>query len=144
MIRSAKSRISTACLVLAAACLAVAAGQENPPATENALWYRTPAQNWEAEALPIGNGRLGGMIFGGVDREHIQFNEDSLWIGDEHDTGAYQAFGDLYVDFGDATDTAGAQSYARTLDIGRCCTGSAIREAERRTSALASAVIRPR
>ena len=52
------------------------------------------------EALPIGNGRLGAMIFGGVEREHIQFNEDSLWIGDEQDTGAYQAFGDVYIDLG--------------------------------------------
>ena len=46
------------------------------------------------EALPVGKGRLGGMIFGGVDSEHIQFNEISLWSGDEKETGAYQAFGD--------------------------------------------------
>lgn len=56
-----------------------------------------PAKDWEKEALPIGNGRLDSMIFGGVDREHIQFNEDSLWIGDKIDTGAYQAFGDLTI-----------------------------------------------
>jgi alpha-L-fucosidase 2 len=65
------------------------------------LWYDKPAVKWEPEALPIGNGRLGAMIFGGIKREHIQFNEDSLWIGDENDTGAYQAFGDLLVTFGD-------------------------------------------
>ena len=69
----------------------------NAPAT---LRYDQPAQNWEKEALPIGNGRLGAMIFGGAEQEHIQFNEDSLWIGDESDTGAYQAFGDLFIDFG--------------------------------------------
>ena len=42
------------------------------------LWYNQPAQKWSAEALPIGNGRLGAMIFGGVEKERIQFNEDSL------------------------------------------------------------------
>jgi alpha-L-fucosidase 2 len=74
------------------------------------LWYRTAARNWETEALPIGNGRLGGMVFGGVDRERIQFNEDSLWIGDEQDTGAYQAFGDVYVEFGDGSGTLGVSN----------------------------------
>ncbi len=68
-------------------------------AAQQVLWYDTPARNWETEALPIGNGRLGAMIFGGIEREHIQFNEDSLWIGDETDTGAYQAFGDVLIDF---------------------------------------------
>jgi len=59
------------------------------------------------------------MVFGGVDREHVQFNEDSLWIGDEKDTGAYQAFGDLYIEFTDAaTKSASAASYERALDIG--------------------------
>ncbi len=56
------------------------------------LWYDKPAQQW-VEALPVGNGRLGGMIYGGIDQEHIQFNEDTLWTGIPHDyshTGAYQ------------------------------------------------------
>lgn len=44
------------------------------------LWYRQPAAEWE-EALPIGSGRLGAMIFGGVDRELIQVNEESMWFG---------------------------------------------------------------
>ena len=65
------------------------------------------------EALPIGNGRFGAMIFGGLDSEHLQFNEDSLWTGDENDTGNYQAFGDLYVDLGHR----GATGYRRELDI---------------------------
>ena len=68
-------------------------------APETTLWYEKPATRWETEALPIGNGRLGGMIFGGVRREQVQFNESSLWIGDETDTGAYQGFGDLFIDF---------------------------------------------
>ncbi len=82
------------------------------------LWYNKPATNWEMEALPIGNGRLGGMIFGGVGQERIQFNESSLWIGDETDTGAYQAFGDVFVDFGDQAKSS-PTSYRRELDIGR-------------------------
>jgi len=67
------------------------------------------------QALPIGNGRLGGMVFGGVEKERIQFNEDSLWIGDERDTGAYQAFGDLFIEM----PHTGATEYRRELDIGR-------------------------
>ncbi len=69
------------------------------------LWYRQPAKNAMNEALPIGNGRLGALVFGGVERERLAFNEDSLWTGDENPTGdydgagmgAYQAFGDLFV-----------------------------------------------
>lgn len=44
------------------------------------LWYRQPAANW-FEALPLGNGRLGAMVFGGLDPEHLQLNEESLWAG---------------------------------------------------------------
>ncbi|MEI8121766.1 MAG: glycoside hydrolase family 95 protein [bacterium] len=69
-------------------------------ASELVLRYDKPATRWEQEALPIGNGQMGAMIFGGVQCEQIQFNEESLWIGDEEDTGAYQAFGDVFVQFG--------------------------------------------
>ena len=44
------------------------------------LWYHKPANSWE-EALPIGNGRMGAMVFGSVEAEHIQLNEDSVWYG---------------------------------------------------------------
>ncbi|CAM3717499.1 glycosyl hydrolase family 95 catalytic domain-containing protein [Marinicrinis lubricantis] len=44
------------------------------------LLYRSPAYAW-TEALPIGNGRLGAMVFGGIETEHLQLNEDSLWSG---------------------------------------------------------------
>ncbi len=50
------------------------------PVSPLSLWYRQPAANW-VEALPVGNGRLGAMIFGGTARERIQFNEDTLWNG---------------------------------------------------------------
>ncbi len=48
------------------------------------LWYKQEAQVWE-EALPIGNGRLGGMVFGKVGQERIQLNEDSVWYGGPRD-----------------------------------------------------------
>src|SRR5580698_4978274 len=61
------------------------------------LWYRQPAVQWE-EALPVGNGRLGGMVFGGVAKERIQFNESTVWTGEPHDyahPGAYKYLGQL-------------------------------------------------
>jgi alpha-L-fucosidase 2 len=48
------------------------------------LWYAQPAEKW-TDALPIGNGRMGAMIFGGIFYERIQFNEDTLWKGSPHD-----------------------------------------------------------
>ncbi len=56
------------------------------------LWYNKPASKW-VEALPIGNGRLGAMIFGGVKQDRIQFNEETLWTGyprEYNKKGAYQ------------------------------------------------------
>ena len=47
---------------------------------EMRLWYKQPAAEW-VEALPIGNGRLGAMVFGQVWEEELQLNEDSLWYG---------------------------------------------------------------
>ena len=44
------------------------------------LWYEGPAGKW-LEALPVGNGSLGGMVFGGISEEHIQLNTDTLWAG---------------------------------------------------------------
>ena len=60
------------------------------------LWYRQPAEEWN-EALPVGNGRLGAMVFGGVDREHIQLNEETLWDGGPRDTNNPEALEALPV-----------------------------------------------
>ncbi|WP_239614796.1 glycoside hydrolase family 95 protein [Cohnella mopanensis] len=49
------------------------------------LWYTEPATDWEKEALPIGNGRLGAMIFGGLGEDRILLNEDTLWSGEPAD-----------------------------------------------------------
>lgn len=56
-----------------------------PPApAQDVLWYRQPASTW-TEALPVGNGRLGAMVFGGTASERIQLNEDTLWSGGPYD-----------------------------------------------------------
>ena len=48
------------------------------------LWYQKPAEEW-TDALPVGNGRLGAMVFGGIKRERIQLNEETLWDGGPRD-----------------------------------------------------------
>ena len=122
------------------------------------LWYTAPAESWEKEALPIGNGRLGAMFFGGTDTERIQFNEESLYsgrpikpdekaylelpkireylkngdyaaaqehaetvflkktsFGDASDFGAYQNFGDLFIEF--ENQNGETEGYIRELDL---------------------------
>ncbi|WP_343517586.1 glycoside hydrolase family 95 protein [Sphingomonas sp.] len=65
---------------------ALAQGARAAEAVPNSLlWYSNPARIWE-EALPLGNGRLGAMVFGGIKRERIQLNEETLWSG-----GPYRA-----------------------------------------------------
>src|SRR5262245_48449420 len=59
-------------------------GQASAPEQPLALWYRRPAEQW-TEALPVGNGRLGAMVFGGVANERLQLNEDTLWAGGPYD-----------------------------------------------------------
>jgi len=88
------------------------------------LRYTQPAVKWSAEALPIGNGRMGAMFFGGVQQERIQFNEQSLWSGDnnwdgeyetgDHGFGSYRNFGELVLDFADQSKHT---DYSRSLDI---------------------------
>ena len=57
-------------------------GWSSPPGSEDLrLWYKQPATVWMQQALPIGNGRMGAMVFGGVAEERIQFNEKSVWSG---------------------------------------------------------------
>jgi alpha-L-fucosidase 2 len=56
------------------------------------LWYKQPAIKW-TEALPLGNGRIGAMVFGGVAEDRIQFNEETLWTGEPRNynkAGAYK------------------------------------------------------
>lgn len=86
---------------------------------ELSLWYRQPAHDWVTEALPIGNGDMGAMIFGDPEADHIQFNEKTLWRGSDavNDLGTYLSFGDLYVTLTDSLGHVG--DYLRRLDLSR-------------------------
>jgi alpha-L-fucosidase 2 len=79
MFRKLRPLLPVLCLALALAVARPATAQ-----IEHRLWYSQPASHWN-EALPIGNGRLGAMIFGGVEHERLQLNEDTLWAGGPHD-----------------------------------------------------------
>ncbi|MFH9548337.1 glycosyl hydrolase family 95 catalytic domain-containing protein [Streptomyces sp. NPDC017435] len=101
----------------AAAAKNASAGVERSTLSRKELKYSVPAADWQSQALPIGNGRLGAMLFAGPDEERVQFNEQSLWGGvDNYDNalagkpdsdfdtgmtgfGSYRDFGDLVVTF---------------------------------------------
>ena len=53
-------------------------------AADATLWYRQPGKKLIEEALPLGNGRMGCLLPGGMAEERIQFNEQSLWSGDNN------------------------------------------------------------
>ncbi|MCF8362141.1 MAG: glycoside hydrolase family 95 protein [Prolixibacteraceae bacterium] len=65
---------------------------------QNKIWFEQPASEWN-EALPIGNGRLGGMVFGGIGYERVQLNEETIWTGSRYDftdkKGAYKVLPDI-------------------------------------------------
>lgn len=82
-------------------------------ASEHVLWYDKPASTWMTEALPIGGGSLGAMLFGLTDIDRLQFNHDTLWVGSEKDAGQYQTFGDVFIQLGHREVTG----YRRELDI---------------------------
>jgi alpha-L-fucosidase 2 len=105
-------------LLFATALVAAATACAAPDLT---LRYTQPAPNtaegWEKEALPIGNGRIGAMIFGKLARERLQFNDITLWTGDDKTMGAYQPFGDVYINL--PGHEQGTTAYARQLDLAR-------------------------
>ncbi len=75
----------TAVLLLSLVSFSTAFAADPPSqARENVLWYKQPARQW-VEALPIGNGQLGGMVYGGVEEELIQLNDHDLWAGGPKD-----------------------------------------------------------
>ncbi|WP_235549689.1 glycosyl hydrolase family 95 catalytic domain-containing protein [Paenibacillus sp. Soil766] len=63
---------------------------------DNLIWFKQPAKNWN-EAIPIGNGRIGAMIFGDPLKERIQINEDSIWYGGPQDRNNPDALKHLSV-----------------------------------------------
>jgi alpha-L-fucosidase 2 len=68
-------------LTVVLACGGVASAA---PASDMLLWYRQPAKTW-LEAMPMGNGLMGAMVFGGIQRERIALNEGTFWSGRPHD-----------------------------------------------------------
>ena len=79
--------------VVAGALPAAAQAAEASP-NPTTLWYRHPAARWD-HGLPVGNGRLGGVVFGQVRRERIQLNEDSLWMGSRQERDNPEALAHL-------------------------------------------------
>jgi alpha-L-fucosidase 2 len=125
--------IAAALVCLLLPCIALASGESSPaPAHRLLLWYDSPAgpDSGMNEALPIGNGRMGGLVYGGTSHDKIVFNEDSLWTGNDNPTGAYddssgtydpfmgayQKFGEVQIEL--PTHEA-VSAYRRDLDIGR-------------------------
>ena len=99
------------------------------PKSPNTLWYKTSAEAtgvsnpWMEYALPLGNGELGCMVFGGVQEEELQFNEKTLWSGPANVVGAgsgqrtFMNFGSVLVNNLDGTLSQGITDYVRYLDI---------------------------
>jgi len=89
------------------------------------FWYSRPAWNVMNEALPIGNGRIGGLVMGDTAKERIVLNEDSLWTGNENPSGGYdnvnfgnyQVLGDLFITL--PGHDKNMSDYRRDLDIGQ-------------------------
>ncbi|MDR1816592.1 MAG: glycoside hydrolase family 95 protein [Puniceicoccales bacterium] len=131
-------RLVRAAALLATVCLApnfpstgtaaaAAAAGGGADAARELIRFNAPAgeRHWSSHALPLGNGRLGAMVFGGALAERIQFNTDSLWTGGDNPSGdykkmgAFQPFGDLRVAFDAPVALTGdAARYARALNIG--------------------------
>lgn len=89
-------------------------------AADLTLWYQQPAKHALTEALPVGNARMGALIFGDPERERICVDEDSLWTGGENPSGdyntmgGYQFLGNVFVNL---PNQKGAASYRRELNL---------------------------
>ena len=86
--------------VFSLAALAALTIASEYPVGSRQIWFEDPAADWN-EALPIGNGRLGGMVFSGTEIERVQMNEDSIWSGG----------------FQDRLNPAAADSFPRIRDM---------------------------
>jgi len=101
---------------------AVAAAGKGAVQADQRLWYRQPAGAW-TEALPVGNGRLGAMVFGRVAQERLQLNSDTLWAGSPYDPDNPAALAALPQvrallaagRYAEATDLASAKLMAKPL-----------------------------
>jgi len=106
-----------------------AASTSYNPSNLATLWYTKPTTSetvsnpWMDYALPIGNGQFGGMVYGGIHQDVLQFNEKTLWTGSSTVRGAYQNFGQLYIEemcdslFSTTLSAKAARNYYRQLDL---------------------------
>jgi len=116
-------------------CFFFAKSQSTSP-SEYSLWYNKPASSilaknkkdsWQTyinEALPIGNGHIGGLVAGGTNKDTLRLNEISLWTGSDNISGSYEKAGmGAYQSLGDLTlslpEHENATNYRRDLDISR-------------------------
>ncbi|MCP5537872.1 MAG: glycoside hydrolase family 95 protein [Akkermansiaceae bacterium] len=91
--------------VIAAAVVGLSSAHASD--ASHVMTYDEPAKKWELNGLPIGNGALGAVLMGGIDKAEMQFNVDSLWTGNENPGGAYDDKGmGNYQNFGSLIFTA--------------------------------------
>src|SRR5579872_751712 len=115
-------RIASAAILISLFLSIIATAQPASPGPSNrlTLWYSQPAKICMNEALPVGNGRLGAMIFGIPAAERIILNEDSLWTGNDNPSGndgtmgAYQVLGELNISLPGHDQ---ADNYRRDLNL---------------------------
>ncbi len=81
-------------LIILVSAISACTSDKNDESIPYKLWYEQPAVEWN-EALPVGNGRLGAMVFGGTNTERIQLNEESLWAGSQINNNNPKALGNL-------------------------------------------------
>jgi alpha-L-fucosidase 2 len=108
--------------VLSVLCVSIALRSFGADEDKLVLWFQQPATEPMNEALAIGNGRMGALVFGAPGKERLSLNENSLWTGDEnpggnYDTmGAYQVLGNVFINL---PGHESADHYRRDLDLGR-------------------------
>lgn len=132
-LRKNAPRLCAVIALIGCTCQIAAAEGQQAGSADRTLWYAQPAGGWHGQTLPLGNGPMGCMVFGGVDKEQLQFNVDSLWTGDENMVGKergvskdasylakgmgfYQNFGSVHIAVDGQGETTG---YRRQLDLSR-------------------------
>lgn len=101
----------------------IASAQTQTNSKNLILWYNQPATEW-TKALPIGNGRLGAMVFGGIQTEHLQLNEETLWSGGPHNYDNPDAYNHL----SDVRDLLNEGEYIKAEDVAQKMLGNPIKQ----------------
>ncbi|MBO5964806.1 MAG: glycoside hydrolase N-terminal domain-containing protein, partial [Bacteroidaceae bacterium] len=134
MMKTFKTGLKRYALGMAALMCLSASAKDFTPKNPMTMWYDVPATAtgvknvWMEYSLPIGNGQLGGSLFGGLAKDEIQFNEKTLWTGTPSDMqgygsgyGQYKNFGSIYVEDLSGVFLPGkdgdVKDYVRSLDL---------------------------